>query len=234
VERSEVGQLVGSKEEVQIILQLLYDSCIVKTFFDQEGTEEAFKALSGKNIDLLHISTHGYYFPKYSSFNVRKPLLIRQNTISFEDEALIRSGLYFAGSNAFLLKKELLNYFEDGIATASEIAKLDFQDLDLVVLSACETGLGDLESDGVFGLQRGFKKAGARSLLMSLQKVNDYATRLLMVEFYKNYLGGSSKRESLIRAQNYVKHFKDNEGYNVFSDPSYWASFVLLDAIDDK
>ena len=234
VERSEVGQLVGSKEEVQIILQLLYDSCIVKTFFDQEGTEEAFKKLSGKNIDLLHISTHGYYFPKYSSFNVRKPLLIRQNTISFEDEALIRSGLYFAGSNAFLLKKELLNYFEDGIATASEIAKLDFQDLDLVVLSACETGLGDLESDGVFGLQRGFKKAGARSLLMSLQKVNDYATRLLMVEFYKNYLGGSSKRESLIRAQNYVKHFKDNEGYNVFSDPSYWASFVLLDAIDDK
>jgi CHAT domain-containing protein len=234
VDRSEVGQLEGSKEEVLKILQLLPDGNVVETFFDQKGTEEAFKTLSGKDVDLLHISTHGYYLPKSKFYNTKRPLQIKQNTISFEDESLIRSGLYFAGSNAFLLRKELLNYFEDGIATASEIAKLNFQDLDLVVLSACETGLGDLEGDGVYGLQRGFKKAGARSLLMSLQKVNDYATRLLMVEFYKNYFRGRSKRDSLNRAQNYVKHFKDNDGNDVFSDPSYWASFVLLDAIDDK
>ena len=233
VDRNEVGQLNGSREEVLIILHLLPDGSIVEAFLDQEGTEEAFKTLSGKNIDLLHISTHGYYLPKSRFYNANRSMQIKQNTISFEDESLIRSGLYFAGSNAFLLRKELLNYFEDGIATASEIAKLDFQDLDLVVLSACETGLGDLEGDGVFGLQRGFKKAGARSLLMSLQKVNDYATRLLMVEFYKNYFGGRSKRDSLNRAQNYVKHFKDNDGNDVFSAPSYWASFVLLDAIDE-
>jgi len=233
VDRSEVGRLEGSKEEVQIILHLLPDSSAVETFLDQEGTEEAFKTLSGKNVDLLHISTHGYYLPKSRFYNANRSLQIKQNTISVEDESLIRSGLYFAGSNAFLLRKELLNYFEDGIATASEIAKLDFQDLDLVVLSACETGLGDLEGDGVFGLQRGFKKAGAKSLLMSLQKVNDYATRLLMVEFYKNYFNGRSKRDSLNRAQNYVKHFKDSDGNDVFSAPSYWASFVLLDAIDE-
>lgn len=234
VDRSEVGQLEGSKEEVLKILQLLPNGSVVETYFDQKGTEEAFKTLSGKEVDLLHISTHGYYLPKTKFYNAKRPLQIKQNTISFEDESLIRSGLYFAGSNAFLLRKDLLNYFEDGIATASEIAKLNFQDLDLVVLSACETGLGDLEGDGVFGLQRGFKKAGAKSLLMSLQKVNDYATRLLMVEFYKNYFGGSSKLDSLNKAQNYVRHFKDNDGNDVFSDPSYWASFVLLDAIDDK
>ena len=153
---------------------------------------------------------------------------IKQNTISFEDESLIRSGLYFAGSNAFLLRKDLLNYFEDGIATASEIAKLNFQDLDLVVLSACETGLGDLEGDGVFGLQRGFKKAGANSILMSLWEVNDEATQILMTQFYKNLVSGQSKRQSLRSAQKYLREY--NNG--CYHEPKYWAAFILLDGIE--
>ena len=230
-DRSIVGQLDGTKKEIQLIYRLLPKSYIIEVDSSQYGTEEAFKTLSGSQINLLHISTHGYYWPKFK-YNAKPPLQIRQNAFTLEDESLARSGLYLAGANVFQKRKELLLYYEDGIATASEIAKLDFRDLDLVVLSACETGLGDIEGDGVFGLQRGFKKAGTNSILMSLWKVNDYTTQLLMVEFYKWYLSGVSKQESLRRAQNYVRNLTDEDGNKVFSAPYYWASFILLDGLN--
>ncbi|MCO7111772.1 CHAT domain-containing protein [Bacteroides uniformis] len=97
---------------------------------------------------------------------------------------------------------------EDGILTAKELAGLDLRGLDLVVLSACQTGLGEITGDGVFGLQRGFKKAGANTLLMSLWKVDDNATQLLMTQFYKNLLAGKSKFESLREAQKYVRDYE--------------------------
>ena len=80
--------------------------------------------------------------------------------------------------------------------------------MDLVVLSACQTGLGEIKGDGVFGLQRGFKKAGAKSLLMSLWKVDDTATQLLMTQFYKNLTSGMSKYESLRQAQKFVREYE--------------------------
>lgn len=91
---------------------------------------------------------------------------------------------------------------DDGILTAKEISELDLRGLDLVVLSACQTGLGEITGDGVFGLQRGFKKAGAKTLMMSLWKVDDKATQLLMSRFYSNLITGKSKIESLRDAQN--------------------------------
>lgn len=93
---------------------------------------------------------------------------------------------------------------EDGILTAKELSRLDFRGLDLVVLSACQMGLGDITSEGVFGLQRGFKKAGAQTLLMSLWKVDDTATLLLMTEFYNKLINGNSKKQSLYKAQQYL------------------------------
>jgi len=93
-------------------------------------------------------------------------------------------------------------------------------------LSACDTGLGEVNSEGVFGLQRGFKLAGAKSLLMSLWKVDDEATKVLMTEFYRYLLDGKSKTESLRLAQEYVK---SQPGWQA---PEYWASFILLDALD--
>lgn len=107
--------------------------------------------------------------------------------------------------------------------TAKEISRLDFSGLDLVILSACETALGDLGDDGVFGLQRGFKKAGAQTIIMSLWEVDDYATQLLMVEFFKKLGSGLSKRDAFNAAQEYVK--------SKTSDPKYWAAFIIVDAL---
>ena len=117
---------------------------------------------------------------------------------------------------------------EDGILTAQEIANLDFIGLDLVVLSACQTALGDITSEGVYGLQRGFKKAGANTILMSLDKVDDEATKILMVDFYKNLMSGKSKHQSLKDAQKHLRQI-DNGKYN---KPEYWASFIMLDGIN--
>jgi CHAT domain-containing protein len=99
----------------------------------------------------------------------------------------------------------------------------------LVVLSACQTGLGDIsQGEGVFGLQRGFKKAGANSILMSLWEVDDKATQILMTQFYKNWLSGQSKHQSLLSAQ---KFLRETEG-GKYNEPKYWAAFILLDGLN--
>ena len=105
---------------------------------------------------------------------------------------------------------------------------MDFSNLDLVVLSACQTALGDIDYDGVYGLQRGFKKAGANTIIMSLDKVDDEATKILMVEFYRNLMSGKSKYQSLKDAQMYLRKV-DNGKYD---NPKYWASFIMLDGIN--
>lgn len=101
-------------------------------------------------------------------------------------------------------------------------------ELDMVVLSACQTGLGDINNEGVIGLQRGFKKAGANTIVMSLDKVDDEATRILMVEFYRNLVNGKTKRQSLQEAQQYLRKV-ENGKYNA---PKYWASFIMLDGLN--
>lgn len=113
---------------------------------------------------------------------------------------------------------------EDGVLTAREIEELDLRGLDLITLSACETGNGAVSGDGVFGLQRGFKKAGAKSILMSLWKVNDKATCVLMSEFYRNWANGTNMHDALEIAKRKVRETKGWE------DPIYWAAFILLDA----
>ena len=136
---------------------------------------------------------------------------------------MLRSGLVFSGASVFLDGGDLPEDVDDGILTASELSSLNLGEINLVVMSACDSGLGETSSEGVFGLQRGFKLAGAKSLLMSLWKVDDHATHLLMTEFYRQYLSGKSKRESLYLAQSTLRSSEE------FSAPYYWASFILLD-----
>ena len=145
--------------------------------------------------------------------------------------------------------------------TAQEISRLDLRGLDIAVLSACQTGLGEITGDGVFGLQRGFKKAGANTLLISLWSVHDDATRLLMTRFYADLISGMGKAEALRDAQRYVREYererevfeddgrkklaaKDREEAQMnevekvvikerpYQDPAFWAAFVLLDGIN--
>ena len=206
----------------------------VRFISGEKATEESFKSLSGVRKGIVHIATLGFYwnqkeFEDQTIENTKVPFFNQigiQHKRNMEDRALTRTGLLMAGANNILRGNEIPPNLDDGILTAKEIANLDFSDLDLAVLSACQTGMGDITSEGVFGLQRGFKKAGTQSILMSLWMVDDEATQILMTEFYRNYLNGMSKREALLAAQKSVR-----EDYH-FEDPSYWAAFILLDGLN--
>ncbi len=182
------------------------------------GTEESFKQLSGQSITLLHVATHGFYSPLTGHYTAQR---------SFEEQALSRSGLFLSGAAASLNMKKIPEDIEDGILTAKELSKLDLSNLNLAILSACQTGLGEIVGDGVFGLQRGFKKAGAQTLLMSLWKVDDTATQLLMAEFYKNLVSGQNKRAAFLNAQKYLRSYQNG----IYDKPEYWAAFIMLDGI---
>ena len=191
--------------------------------------EESFKALAGKNIGIIHLATHGFYWSEedaedrsYVSFLTN----MNNKMQTFEDKALLRSGLFFSGANIGLAGEELPDDIEDGVLTAKELSAMNLGNVDMVVMSACQSGLGETSGEGVFGLQRGFKLAGANTLLMSLWKVDDTATRLLMTEFYNHLLRGYSKIEALKKAQMYVRI---QAGYE---DHEFWAGFILLDGLN--
>ena len=146
------------------------------------------------------------------------------HTIKSADNPLIRSGLILAGGNYAWQKGEPFRpWMEDGILTAYEIVPMDLSSTELVVLSACESGLGDIDgNEGVYGLQRAFKIAGVRYIIMSLWQVPDAATVELMTRFYTHLLKHhQSVRKSLLQAQKEMRM----DGY----DPYQWAGFVLIE-----
>ena len=224
--------LVGSKEEIEQVKKVISKrgiNCHIYT--GKEGTETSLADLSGREINVLHLSTHGMFVPLEDSvYQEKKYSFVIMNDsaiIDKEDQALTRSFLVMSGGNRILQKNGNIE-IDDGILTALEVSHLDFSNLDLVVLSACETALGTIDSEGVYGLQRGFKKAGAHAILMSLNKVDDDATKTLMVEFYRNLVSGMTKHQSLKDAQSHLRQI-DNGKYD---KPEYWASFILLDGLN--
>ena len=219
--------LIGTSEESIAVANLLrmadYDVC---AFSGNIATEESFKSLSGSGLKILHIGTHGFYESEGDMENMDYKFYTAASQQSDEDKSLSRSGLLFAGVNSTLDQKrnnEIPEGFDDGVLTAKEISRLDFSGLDLVVLSACQTGLGEITGEGVFGLQRGFKKAGAQTIVMSLWEVFDDSTQLLMTEFFKNLTAGMSKRAAFIAAQGVVRA--------QYPDPEHWAAFVMVDGM---
>jgi CHAT domain-containing protein len=225
--------LPGTKAEADAIFYQLQkikqDNDSVVLYTDTLGTEESFKNLSGKKKNIMHIATHGFFYTepeiRRNNINYFMSKLSGQNQMSREEKSLNHSGLLMSGADIVL--QDTLNNFpkgiDDGILTAKEIAYLDLRDLDLVVLSACQTGLGEISGEGVFGLQRAFKKAGAQTLVMSLWKVYDKATEIIMTAFYDNLSKGQSKHIAFLNAQKYLKEKPE------FSKPQFWAAFILLD-----
>ena len=233
--RGTMDALPHTREEVERISDQLSSipDLIVCKYVDNEGTEESFYALSGASPDLLHIATHGFFYTLDDLTDIRSEqekyrfmILDDNSNYSFEDPAMTQSGITLSGANVALSGKEVPLGREDGVLTALEISLVRLDNCDLVVLSACETGLGKVGSEGVFGLQRGFKKAGAKSILMSLWDVNDEATSLLMNKFYEEYIRTGDKQRSLYNAQQYIRHYSER-----YSNPEFWAGWVLLDAI---
>jgi CHAT domain-containing protein len=132
---------------------------------------------------------------------------------------MLRSGLALAGVNTWLKKRPLLKEAEDGILTAEDVSGWNLSNTELVVLSACETGLGDIVTGGgVYGLRRAFVLAGAQTLVMSLCKVPDQQTKELMIDFYKRLLSGKPRAEALRQAQLVMK--------DRYPDPYYWGAFI--------
>ena len=228
--KAKIQKLPGTKVEVEDIKRSFDNNHRPSTLHTgADATETSVKVISGTKPYILHIATHGFYFTDTQA--KRQSLLRtigeddRYSVADLEDKALTRSGLLMAGVNV-LKDKDLPMEADDGILTAQEISRLDLRGLDLVVLSACQTGKGDInQGEGVFGLQRGFKKAGAQTLVMSLWNVDDNATQIIMTAFYDNLLQGQSKRDAFHNAQQHLRTV-DNGRYN---EPQYWAAFILLD-----
>lgn len=227
--RAGLTYLPGTKQEVQEISKILRDKSIkTMSVYGEQATESSIKMLSGQSLSILHIATHGFYMKRTGRSRLGRLLATQDKRSTFEEKSLNRSGLMFAGAANSVNGKQTSFHVDDGILTAKEISRLDFTRINMVVLSACETGLGDLSSEGVLGLQRGLKRAGAQSIVMSLWKVDDEATQILMKEFYRNLVSGKSECDSFKMAQRFLRTTENGR----FSNPAYWASFVIQDALD--
>ncbi|NOS93732.1 MAG: CHAT domain-containing protein [Cyclobacteriaceae bacterium] len=200
-----IAELPGTKTEIEKVDDILSTHrWQVKTYTHEEATEEVLKQVSQPG--LLHIATHGFFTDDKDKNSTTDPML--------------RAGLLFTGAANFLQDK--VNWGTDnGILTAYEASNLNLDNTELVILSACETGKGEVQDgEGVYGLQRAFQTAGAKSILMSLWKVDDTATQELMTLFYENWTSGKSKSEAFKQAQLTLKQ--------KYSSPYYWGAFVMM------
>lgn len=180
----------------------------------QEAFEEQIKKDLKAGPDIVHLATHGYFFPEPSGSAPGT------NVYQGSDNPLLRSGLILAGANNAWTGGEVPAGLEDGVLTAYEVSTMDLGETRLVVLSACETGLGDIMgSEGVFGLQRAFKQAGVEYVVMSLWQVPDKETVEFMELFYTNLGQGLEIEKAFNEARKVMR-----EKY----DPYYWAAFVLI------
>jgi CHAT domain-containing protein/tetratricopeptide (TPR) repeat protein len=182
-----------------------------------EAVETRLKRCRAPHI--LHLATHGFFLPDQpdhpDGVGDRGGRLRRA-----PENPLLRCGLVLAGVNTWLAGGTPPAEAEDGVLTAEDVTGLDLFDTELVVLSACETGLGAVRAgEGVFGLRRAFQLAGARTVVMSLWKVPDEATRELMVHFYRHLSAGQARGEALRQAQLELKAR--------YPDPRYWGAFIL-------
>lgn len=198
------GKLKYGREEIDGIKSLVNKTFKTTIFNGKKATEKLFRELSNKNPMILHISSHGEY---------------DGDDKANETDAMENSLLALSGANTG--SDDIMN---DGIITAADVAQMNLRQCDMAVLSACNTGIGGKGTDGIFGLQRGFKNAGVHSLLMSLKPVYDESTAKLMITFYQGLAQGKTKRQSLLDAQNAIKAMGYKEG-------KYWAPFILLDGM---
>ena len=209
--------LKGTSEEAREVSDILRGA---RTLTGAQATEAALKQVKAPSI--LHIATHGFFYsrvaersPAAGAGGARSPA--SGSRVRMAENPLLRSGLALTGANRLDGGQG-----EDGILTALEAAALDLHGTQLIVLSACETGVGEVRSgEGVYGLRRALALAGAESQLISLWKVNDEATRDLMAGFYQKLTAGEGRSEALRQVQ--LKLLRTGE----YSHPYFWAGFIM-------
>ena len=218
------GYLPWTEKEV-LSLQPLLQQAGLQPILSKgaEASEEAFKSLgtTGPSPRVLHVATHGFSFPDPK--NGPQQAGAAESAFKRAEHPMIRSGLILAGGNyAWKTGQPFRPDREDGILTAYEISQMNLSNTELVVLSACETGLGDIEGqEGVYGLQRAFKIAGAKYLIMSLWQVPDAPTQELMTAFYRYWLTEKRTIPEAFRAA-------QKEMQEKYEHPFFWAGFILL------
>jgi CHAT domain-containing protein len=208
------GRLPGTRTEGQQIAEKLG----VSPFMAEAALEASLKNLASPKI--VHIATHGFFLPDQERDKSGPDDGNQWGRLShgFENP-LLRSGLALAGINTWITHGDMLPTAEDGVLTAEDVVSLDLRNTELVVLSACETGLGEVQvGEGVFGLRRAFILAGAKTLVMSLWKVPDQQTQDLMIDFYHRILAGEPRAEALRQAQLAMKQ--------KYPEPLYWGAFI--------
>ncbi|MBS1652642.1 MAG: CHAT domain-containing protein [Bacteroidetes bacterium] len=215
-----LNSLPGTKSEIEAIENTL-SGMGVKTsvFMKENASENEIKKINSPTI--LHIATHGFFIEEPSDNALKNYSTIEK---TFYKNPMMRSGIFLSGANkTYSINTEnirSINNFEDGMLTAYEAMNLNLDKTDLVVLSACQTGLGKIKNgEGVFGLQRAFKLAGAKAIVMSLWPVSDEATKDLMVNFYTLWAKTGNLYQSFKDAQLDVK--------KKYPDPYYWGAFIL-------
>jgi CHAT domain-containing protein len=211
-----VSALPGTKVEVDNINRILKaGGYTIQSFMQKTATEASVKALKGQT--LVHIATHGYF---QADVEQTAAGVHQENA---KNNPLLRSGLLLAGASP-TLKGELIPNLEsndNGVLTAYEAMNLSLEGTDLIMVSACETGLGDVRAgEGVYGLQRSFIVAGAKAMVMSLWKVDDAATQALMTNFYTNLSKGVPKAKAFKQAQLQLM--------TKYKEPYYWGAFVMM------
>lgn len=215
--------LPETRGEAENIKELLKDEKVV-VYLGESCNEETVKNI--KSPRRLHIATHGFFMEDrevdlFPNGRYENPGEISSNRITRENP-LLRSGLALAGANRRQGKTS-----EDGILTALEISGMDLNGTDLVVLSACETGIGTTKiGEGVFGLRRAFQLAGAKTVIMSLWSVPDKETGELMIDYYRNLKEGSSKSDALRKAS--VKMINERRAGKGVAHPFFWGAFITV------
>jgi len=211
----------GARREVQLIAEQWQRISAepVETYLSAAASEENLKSqCPGKRV--IHLATHAY-FSAIPGNQTAEPYL---SEVSIVDNPLLRSGLFFAGSNLQGADSDRPGA-EDGILTAEEVAGLNLDGTELVVLSACRTGIGDVMSgEGVYGLRRAFQMAGARTVISALWRVSDSATADLMGQLYQtreNNLALLMQRIAISRIQELREQRKSDH-------PFYWGGFVAI------
>jgi len=227
--------LPGTLAELQSIEKIFKKGKLkYSSFSGKEAKEDVFKQLFANNTSspcILHISTHGFFYPEPEL--AKKEEKVEEGNIQFRGSSgfgnwmflnnknpMMRSGLVFAGANR-VWSEDWGRTDNEGVLTAYEISNMLMKNTQLVVLSACETGLGDIKgSEGVYGLQRSFKMAGVKYLIMSLWEVPDAETVEFMTCFYEKLLKNKNIRQSFTETQQLMRNKYD---------PFYWAAFVLVE-----
>jgi len=211
-----VSPLPGTKREIEELDELLdRKGWETEKYMEDRAEESEIKKVTNPRI--FHVATHGFFkeTPKETKLDQEF------NETAAYDNPLLKTGLLLSGAGDILNQTQFNYNVDNGILTAYEAMNLNLDQTDLVVLSACETGRGEVQAgEGVYGLQRAFLVAGARTIVMSLFKVSDEATQQLMLKFYRKWIETGNKRQAFIDAKKEIR--------NEYKDPIYWGPFVMI------